>query len=562
MRWFNDLPLMVKVLVAPALSVVLLVVVGGVLYTTYSAIGRASEDASRNNRASAQFLDVMLDVAGAHGEMLRAVTLKQSKVPAPQIEAAVANALDSLKEAEASLAAMPSLGIPAVDDGVAGIGDVFAVYQKGAAQTLDAATVDAFMASMYLTNAHLAYGKFSEAWRGVADTLSEVDAASAAVAGAALTRAAVSFLLAAGIAVVVVLAVALAVGRAIARPTVALTGVMNRLADGDKVLEIEGTGRRDELGAMARAVVVFRDGLIRADELAAASEQDQEARNRRTAAMEDMTRRFEGQVAGLLDGMAAAAHDLQGTAHGLSGSAGQGQEQTAICAGASEQASGNVQTVASAAEELAASISEIGRQVRQSSELAGTAARATDASNHQVHTLAEAAGRIGEVVQLITSIAEQTNLLALNATIEAARAGDAGKGFAVVASEVKSLANKTAEATKEIIQQIDGIQAATEGTVGSIEEIAKQINKMNEIAGQVAVSVEEQNTATQEIARSVQQAAGSTAEVAGSIVSVAQAATDTGQAAGEVLSRAVELSDQAGQLKACVQQFLSEVKAA
>ena len=158
-------------------------------------------------------------------------------------------------------------------------------------------------------------------------------------------------------------------------------------------------------------------------------------------------------------------------------------------------------------------------------------------TNNRVSELSKAAARIGEVVELINTIAGQTNLLALNATIEAARAGDAGRGFAVVASEVKALAEQTSKATGEIGQQITGIQAATEKSVGAIQAISSTIEKLSEISSTIAAAVEEQGAATQEISRNVQQAARGTQQVSANITDVQRGAGETGTASSQVLSR-------------------------
>jgi methyl-accepting chemotaxis protein len=221
-----------------------------------------------------------------------------------------------------------------------------------------------------------------------------------------------------------------------------------------------------------------------------------------------------------------------------------------------------VQTVSAAAEELASSVAEIGRQVTQSAKVTESAALEAKRTNETVTGLVQAAAKIGEVVGLINDIASKTNLLALNATIEAARAGEAGKGFAVVASEVKSLANQTAKATEDIIDQITAIQAATNNAAGAIQSIGKTIGEINEISASIAGAIEEQSAATSEIARNVQQAAGATQEVSTNISGITEAAHHTGDAAGEVSAATGGLSREAETLRGEVAKFLKELRAA
>jgi methyl-accepting chemotaxis protein len=176
--------------------------------------------------------------------------------------------------------------------------------------------------------------------------------------------------------------------------------------------------------------------------------------------------------------------------------------------------------------------------------------------------LSRAAQEIGDVVKLITAIAEQTNLLALNATIEAARAGDAGRGFAVVASEVKSLASQTAKATDEISSHILGMQGATQESVAAIKEIGGTISQISDIAASISTAVEQQSSATQEIARSVQNVAKGTDEAAADIMEVNRGATETGSASADVLNSAQTLSSESTRLRAELDRFMANIRAA
>jgi methyl-accepting chemotaxis protein len=350
--------------------------------------------------------------------------------------------------------------------------------------------------------------------------------------------------------------------RSIVPPILSMTGAMGRLAAGDHAAEIPATEKKDEIGLMAKAVLVFKQNMIRAKQLAEREAEAQRAREARAQTIEQLTSQFDTDVSSVLRTVASASTELQATATSMTATAEETNRQATTVAAATEQASANVQTVASSAEELSGSVTEIGRQVAQSAKIARQAVDQTDRTNATVKGLAEAAQRIGQVVQLINDIASQTNLLALNATIEAARAGDAGKGFAVVASEVKSLATQTGKATEEIAGQIAAIQGATGEAVAAIQGISGTIAEINEIASSIAGAVEEQAAATQEIARNVQQAAAGTNEVSSNINGVTEAAGHTGAAAHQVLASSAELSQQAELLRGQVETFLVGIRAA
>jgi len=371
--------------------------------------------------------------------------------------------------------------------------------------------------------------------------------------------------LAAGAVAAVLIAILIAawVGRGLARPIVALQGAMRAITSGQHDVVVPGGNRRDEIGSMARAVEVFKDSLVETGRLRAAQEDQRIASEKeRRSTVLALAERFETGVGGVVNAVGAASTELRNTAESMARTAEEATKQTTAVADASEEASANAQAVAAAIEELNASINEIAQQVNESAQVAGHAAQQANQTNAEVQGLALAAQKIGDVVKLISEIAAQTNLLALNATIEAARAGEAGRGFAVVASEVKALASQTSKATDEISAQVGAIQSATRTSVEAIDGITRTIGKVNEIASAIASAVEEQGAATREIAHNVSQAAKGTGEVSANIVGVRDAARETGVAADQVVSSAAELSQNGETLKAQVDAFLREVRAA
>ncbi|UZE48689.1 methyl-accepting chemotaxis protein [Rhodopseudomonas sp. P2A-2r] len=381
---------------------------------------------------------------------------------------------------------------------------------------------------------------------------------------AALTQSSLNWLIIASICVLLLAGViATLMGRGMARPIRALESAMRTIAAGNHTIAVPGAGRKDEIGSMAGAVVIFKDGLIETDALRAAQEkQRQQSLSDRRETMNMLAARFESGVGGVVNAVGTAAGELRSTAQSMAATAGEATRQTAAVASASEEATQSAQAVAAAIEELNASISEIAQQVNESAKVAGNAVDQANTTYSEVQTLATAAQKIGDVVSLISEIAAQTNLLALNATIEAARAGEAGRGFAVVASEVKALATQTSKATDEISAQVSAIQNATRSSVDSIQGITSTIGRVSEIASAIAAAVEEQGAATLEIARNVADAARGTGEVSENIAGVNDAARETGLAARRVVDSAAELSQNGEDLKTQVDAFLRDVRAA
>jgi len=473
-----------------------------------------------------------------------------------------------------------------------------AAYAAGiAAQAYPYSSTDWFARSTQAIDSVVALAQAVSS--AAADTAGEIDARSRSVFDANLAFA--------GGGVLLLLATLWLISQRVVKPLRALTRTTVQLAEGQLDIEVPNTARRDEIGNLGRAVEVLRRNSLEAEQLRseqehqrsaheaaveqhhrdqeaaraareaekeqireaeelrraereAEKERERQAQQARSEHMAQLARAFDAAASSMLDAVSQAVGDLQRSAQMLVGTADGTQQRAEAVTRAAKQATVNVGSVAAAAEQLNASIKDIARLVSESAGIVNRAVAEADSTRSTVSGLVEAAERISQVIGLIESIAEQTNLLALNATIEAARAGEAGKGFSVVATEVKELARQTGDATHQIASQIGSLQQATRGTVGAIASIADTIVALNDIATAIAAAVEQQQAATQEIARNVHLTADGAEAVQQHIGEVGSAASATHAEADRVLAAAGTLAEQADGLRSEVGRFLDDVR--
>ncbi|MGY6550402.1 MAG: methyl-accepting chemotaxis protein [Erythrobacter sp.] len=354
-----------------------------------------------------------------------------------------------------------------------------------------------------------------------------------------------------------------------------ITTAMTMLAKGDRRFSVSGSERKDEIGAMVRALDLFKRASKQlenwARERTERAEQEirlqmdrererQEAEERKAVLLDEVARQFERTVGEVVHRVASASSELNTTASRMAQSAEEASRRTGEVAVSMEEANAGATSAAAASDEFALSISEISRQAASSSQLARLATEATGEADETISALSASAEEVGQIVELIQTIAQRTNLLALNASIEAARGGEAGRGFAVVASEVKELAMQTSRATEKVAEQIRAMQDTTGASVKALRSIAHQVQELETTAVSIASAVDQQSVAGQDLARSIDLAARGTEKVAGHIEDVRQLSLSTGAAASQVLTSATDLEEQASHLSKQVQTFLSRVR--
>ena len=336
-----------------------------------------------------------------------------------------------------------------------------------------------------------------------------------------------------------------------------IVGIMGRIATGDVNVNIPCIERGDEVGAIARAVQVFKDNGVEQKKLEAEAAQFQSGLDAKVKEMEaafeasraDSKAFMAGMGAGLaglakgdltvrvakvgaaehhilIEDLNAAIKSMQDTLQAIGANASAVRSGAEEITQASDDLSRRTEQQAASLEETAAALDEITATVRKTAEGAQEARKVVSATKTDAErsgdvvkqTVAAMTGiensskQIGNIIGVIDEIAFQTNLLALNAGVEAARAGDAGRGVAVVATEVRALAQRSADAAKEIKTLISASGAQVASGVTLVGETGKalgrtleQVEQLNRLVSDIAASAQEQATGLHEVNTAVNQ---------------------------------------------------------
>jgi methyl-accepting chemotaxis protein len=563
MRLFTNLPIALKILAALGLMTILAVVIAGGAIRELWHLNEITQKLAKEDGRSLYLASSANERMSRAHQLMFELILADDADEIAGIDRQVDRELQRLHERLEQL--RPFM---ASSEETTAFAEATSALEHYAAETAKvraaARTNDDKTAQSLLRDAVPTFRRIDAALTALVDQQNDdfaADANEAATRAAVVTRTMIVVTLV-GVALALTLSL-LIIRIQVTRPLKFMARLMETLAGGQLELAVEGIDRRDEIGAMARSVEVFKQNALEVRRLEAEqTEQARRSEDDRRSFLRGLAAGFESSIKEVVDVVVSAAAEMHTTATALAQSVRETMQRTSAAETGARDAASNVNLVATASEQLRDSIEGIARQTDDSRRIAREASDQADQTGALISKLDQASQRIGGVVGLIGKIAAQTNLLALNATIEAARAGEAGKGFAVVAAEVKNLATQTARATDEITTQVGEAQSAAKDTGVAMTTISGTIQRIEEISSGIAGAVDEQSASTREIGRSAGEAAHGTATVSENLSAISAAAEAATGGVEKVLNAAGALTRQATALRSEVDRFLGELRAA
>jgi methyl-accepting chemotaxis protein len=556
---FSKLSLSKKLLIAPLIVVLFLIVLSYVSYRSLSNQKVAMDNIYHARFKSYQDTSRLIkELLSIHSNVYRVISWTDARYDSQKIDHLAKDQIKALEEIlgfSKSILSSNTL-TPEEKKAYQAILENLMPYNKAAKAVLDMVRLDTNVATMQMGTADDYYQVLEKKLQGLLELETRLSQEQYDNSSQSLSSVLKTFLVVLVVAVALSLLVSFLISGRITLPVRMAVNFAQKMSEGDLTQTLE-ISQKDEIGVLAGALnkmgssfkKMFRiqDIVTGVQTLFASST----------------------ELSALSTQMSRSAEQTSAKAHTVAAASEEMSTNMASVSTAMEKASTNLLSVASATEEMSATIGEVASNSEKARVISEQATAQAQVISTMMQQLGEAAREIGKVTETITDISSQTNLLALNATIEAARAGAAGKGFAVVANEIKELARQTAAATEDIKAKIAGVQTSTGGAIADIEKITGVIKEVGSIVAAIAAAIEEQATMTKDVASNiayastgvkdanerVAQTASVSKNIAQDITGVNSAVADIRQGGERVQLSAAELSKLAEQLKTLVGQF-------